>query len=392
MTETTEQTPLAARLRERIAREGAITFRDWMAAALYDEDGGYYARADLARWGPAGDYRTSPERTPLFAATFARYFATLHARLGSPPHFTIYETGAGACDFALGALATLEQDFPQVFAATHYVIEDVSDAILVAARAKLADYAERVEFRRTGAGDDEDSQQRERAADLDGDERLSGVGVVFSNELVDALPVHRVVVRDGRLRELCVGLDGAENFVWVEREPTTTRLVEHFARFGVTLQEGQRAEVNLDCEQWLARAASRFKRGFIVTVDYGTTASGLYDSSSRFGGTLRAFRAHAFADDLLGDPGGQDLTATINWSQLELKGHELGLETISLERQDRFLLRVGALEQLELMSARAASEAERAELNVGAREMILPGGMSESFQVLVQEKGGAADG
>src|ERR687893_237166 len=113
-------TPLAERLRERIDGRGPVTFRDWMEAALYDEREGYYRRADLARWGPAGDYRTAPERTPLFAATFAR------------------------------------------------------------------DFAPRVEFRRLGEG---------------GDGEL-GVGLVFTNELLDALPAHRVRQSRGRLREL----------------------------------------------------------------------------------------------------------------------------------------------------------------------------------------------
>src|SRR3954462_9033191 len=73
--------PLAERLRARIKREGAITFRDWMEAALYDARDGYYCRPDRKRWGRAGDYRTAPERSPLFAATFARYFARWYDEL-----------------------------------------------------------------------------------------------------------------------------------------------------------------------------------------------------------------------------------------------------------------------------------------------------------------------
>jgi SAM-dependent MidA family methyltransferase len=79
------QLSLAERLREQIRREGAISFHDWMAAALYDEREGYYRRTDLTRWGRTGDYRTSPERSPLFAATFARYFASLYDELGCAP-------------------------------------------------------------------------------------------------------------------------------------------------------------------------------------------------------------------------------------------------------------------------------------------------------------------
>lgn len=371
-----EQTPLAERLRERIAREGPLTFRDWMAAALYDERDGYYRRSDLTRWGRAGDYRTSPERTPLFAATLARYFASLHEQLGSPTRWTIYEAGAGTCDFARVVLETLSVDFPQVFRSTRYCIEEINQHAREGGRAKLAPYFERVEFWHV------DDSAAECANEVRGDD----VGVVFSNELIDAMPVHRVVQRDGRLLELCVGLDAQGDYTWIEREPTTPRLAEHFKRFGVRLFEGQRAEVNLAVEEWMARAASLFTRGFVVTVDYGATADELYDARLRFDGTLRAFRAHALSKDLLSDPGGQDLTATINWTQLELSGGIAGLETVLFERQDRFLLNAGAVEQLELMCARAGTEGERARLRTGAREMILPGGMAENFQVLVQKK------
>src|SRR5436305_2054522 len=117
---------LAERLRERIRREGAIPFRDWMKSALYDEHEGYYARRDLKRWGRAGDYRTAPERSPLFAATFARYFAGLYEELGAPHSWTIFEAGAGAGHFASGVLETLRRDDPHTFAALRYVIDEAS--------------------------------------------------------------------------------------------------------------------------------------------------------------------------------------------------------------------------------------------------------------------------
>ncbi|MCA1632046.1 MAG: SAM-dependent methyltransferase, partial [Acidobacteria bacterium] len=361
--------PLAERLRERIVREGALTFRDWMAAALYDEREGYYRRAEIDRWGRAGDYRTSPERTPLFAATFARHFAALHEILGSPARWTIREAGAGAGDFASVALDTLRREHPRVFDATRYVIDEIGESSRESIAARLSPFADRVEFRGNG---ERDAQPCE--------------GVVFSNELIDALPVHRVRVRGGRLRELCVGLDGAGNFSWEEREPSTPRLAQHFARLGVSLSEGQSAEVNLEAEEWIAASASRISRGYVVTVDYGANARELYDGEARPEGTLRAFRSHRFCEDLLASPGAQDITSTVNWTQLERAGRDAGLETVSLERLDRFLMRAGALEQLESLAARAAGEGERAWLLVSAREMILPAGMGESFQVLVQKK------
>ena len=130
--------PLIERLRARIRRAGAISFHDWMAAALYDKRGGYYFRRDLKRWGRAGDYRTAPERSPLFAATFAEYFAKLYEELSAPHEWTIFEAGSGAGDFAWGVLQTLRRDHPQVFSATRYVIDEASEVFCQERRARLA--------------------------------------------------------------------------------------------------------------------------------------------------------------------------------------------------------------------------------------------------------------
>ena len=346
-----------------------MSLRDWMEFALYDRQEGYYRRADLTRWGRAGDYRTSPERTPLFAATFARYFADLHAQLGSPPRWTILEAGSGAGHFARVVLDTLDADHPQVLAATRYLLDETSPASRAQSAERLVRFSDRIEFVTT----------RELPAG-------AIQGVIFSNELLDALPVHRVRVSGGRLREMCVGLDDAGEFVWIERDPSTPRLAEHFARSGVALAEGQCAEVNLAAEDWLAHAARALTRGFVVTADYGAESAELYDPNVRPDGTLRAFRAHQLCPDPLSHPGEQDLTATVDWTQIRRAGERAGLRTVLFDRQDRFLLRAGLLEQLERLAARAASEAERASLRLSARDFVLPGGMSESFQVLVQEK------
>jgi SAM-dependent MidA family methyltransferase len=370
--ETAERHPstLAARLRERIGREGAITFRDWMEAALYDEQDGYYRRPDLARWGRAGDYRTSPERSRLFASTLARYFAALYEELGRPPALHFIEAGGGAGHFARGLLTALRRDSPQLFDSLQYIFDEVSPDARARAETLLAPFGDRVRFRRMG-----DSQAP------------PGAAIVFSNELFDAFPVHRVRVRGGTLFEQYVDTDSSGGFVWTEREPSTPRLAEHFARAGFTLYEGQVAEVNLDAVEWVERAASLVGEGYVVTIDYGDDAANLYGDPQRREGTLRAFSGHALSGDVLANPGGQDLTTTINWTQLLEEGERARLRAVLLERQDKFLLRAGLLEQLELECALHEKDAaEVARLRLDAREMILPGGMAEHFQVLVQKK------
>ncbi|MDT4952417.1 MAG: hypothetical protein QOJ02_555 [Acidobacteriota bacterium] len=360
---------LAGNLRERIRREGAISFRDWMQIALYDERGGYYARRDLERWGRKGDYRTAPERSPLFAATLARYFAGVYEGLGAPESWTIFEAGAGAGHFALGVLETWRRDYPGIFSATQYVIDEVSADGRGRASQRLKEFADRVRFQRLA----------EISEPVD-------EGIVFANELLDAFPVHRVKLRDGKLFELCVGLDEEGRFVWVEREPGTPRLASYFARCGVELSEGQVAEVNLEIEEWMKSAASAFKRGYLVLVDYGAEVRELYNAPHRREGTLRAFSQHRIADDVLARPGEQDLTTTIDWTNVKSIGEKLGLKAVSFERQDEFLLRAGLLEQLEEMTAATNNETEALVLRSSVRELILPGGMSESFQVLVQKR------
>jgi SAM-dependent MidA family methyltransferase len=364
-----EEASLAERLREWIKRDGAITFHDWMRAALYDAEEGYYCRPNLPRWGRTGDYRTSPERSPLFAATFARYFATLYEELCAPDVFAILEAGAGAGHFAAGVLETLERWYPSVFAATRYVIDEASPDARAQTRLRLSSFIERVEFR-----------------------RLSEIGaplneaVIFANELLDAFPVHRVRMLDGKLYELYVSLDETGAFCWDEREPSTARLMEYFECIGVQLREGQVAEINLEAQDWIARAASILRRGYLITVDYGAEAAALYQTSRHQTGTLRAFHRHKFGDDLLARPGEQDLTTNVDWTHIKRAGEKAGLHVVSYERQDAFLLRAGLLDQMELMTAQMHSEAEAMALRSSAHELILPGGMSESFQVLVQNR------
>jgi SAM-dependent MidA family methyltransferase len=346
----------------------SITFHDWMQAALYDPETGYYRRADRERWGRAGDYRTSPERSVLFAATFARYFVRLYEDLGRPDAWTIVECGAGDGNFAAGVLETLARQFPAIFDATRYVVIDVSEDALRRARARLVEFGERVRF----------------CSDW---EQISiDTGIVFSNELLDAFPVHRVVQTDAGLRELYVTVDESGAFAWSNGPLSTPRLSEFCRAFGIQLEVGQTIEINLEIDEWFARVVSKLANGFVITVDYGAEGTELYDASLRPEGTLRGFRHHEFVGDVLAQPGERDITTSVNWTQVKTLGARLGLRVVEFASQDKFLLHAGLLDELEYRHGVADSEAEKARLTTGAREMILPGGMASNFQVLVQRR------
>lgn len=339
-----------------------------MKAALYDPTGGYYQRSDLKRWGRAGDYRTSPERSELFAATFARYFAKLYDELERPVDWTIVECGAGDGRFAEGVLQSLADEFPSVFKATRYVVHDSSADALQRAQERLLAFDARVEFH-----SGEELRRVER-------------GIYFSNELLDAFPVHRVVQTDEGLSELYVTVGSNNSFAWTAGPLSSPRLSQFCHDYSLELSAGQIIEINLAIEDWLAHVAGKLTKGFVITVDYGAEAEELYDSARRPKGSLRAFSQHGFVDDVLVQPGEIDITASVNWTQVKTVGEKLGLKVIEFAAQDRFLLSAGLLEVMERRVAKAKNDAERLLLTTGAREMILPDGMGASFQVLVQQR------
>ena len=357
---------LANRLRERIQRNGPITFYEWMKAALYDPIDGYYRRTDRVRQGRAGDYRTAPELSPLFAATFVRYFAKLFAELGYSNELTIFEAGAGDGDFAFGVLSSLQKYHRDVFLSTTYVIDEVSCDSRTRASERLALFSERVEFR--------------SFADLT---QRAECGIIFSNELIDAFPVHRVVCRKGDLRELWVDWQ-TNQFVWIECD-VTAAAVDCLQGCNIKLADGQIIEVNLDAEKFISSAASVLKAGFVITVDYGAERAELLAAKHRFHGTLRGFRRQQLINDPLSHPGEQDLTTTVDWTQIREAGEVAGLETVRFERLDKFLLAEGLLDELETHAA-GLPDSRALRLRTSVRELIMPPGMAASFQVLVQKR------
>ena len=336
-----------------------------MEVALYDPESGYYQRRDLERWGRNADYRTSPERSELFAATCARYFANLHHELGDPEQWTIREGGFGDGRFALGVLSALSRDHSHVFSATRYVLEEVSADAVSRARAALSDFQACVSFESPHANG------------------FPGPWLYFSNELLDSFPVHRVKTGG----ELYVTLDSDGKFAWTTGPLSTNRLARFLDDYSIKLEPNQIIEINLAIDDWLEQVAKRPGPGYVITVDYGAESADLYDPYLRPEGTLRGFSRQGFVADVLAAPGEYDITSSVNWTQVKRTGARLGLKEVEFASQDRFLLNIGLLDQLQLGLQREQSGAGKARLTTDAREMILPGGMAASFQVLVQKSG-----
>ena len=359
---------LEERLRERIRREGPISFYEWMKSALYDERDGYYCRRDRVRQGRHGDYRTAPEMSPLFGAAFANYFMKSYFDLGAPPSWTIVEMGSGTGDFAHDVLRSLQINFPNVFSATQYIIDELSADAQSQALSKLAPFKDHLQFRAL-------SELREPLPHA----------LIFSNELLDAFPVQRVIGRGDDVKELRVALDDAGKFAWVEYK-LAGPLAEYCDQIKLQLAEGQIYEVNLRAEEFLSLAAKSIDQGLLITVDYGAERHELLSDPNRFSGTLRAFRQHQFVDDILSCPGEYDLTTTVDWTQIIEAGQRHGLETLRFQRLNEFLSGEEVLSEVTRATSLINDPAEQFKLNRDAIELIKPDGMAAAFQVLVQRK------
>ncbi|MDO8484815.1 MAG: SAM-dependent methyltransferase [Candidatus Limnocylindrales bacterium] len=329
---------LVARIEDEIGRAGPIAFARFMELALYDPAGGYY-RAAAARPGHDGDFLTAPETHPIFGAALARGLEEVWEHLGRPDPFVLREYGAGTGTLALAILERLELDGSGLARVIRY------DPIEVEPR-RLQTLAERL-----GALG---------RSDFMFDPGSSGqtiVGAILGNEVLDALPTHRVVVRDGRLLEILVGSrDG--RFTDVEAAPTTPALAARLADEGIALADGQRAEICLDLEPWIAHAATGMERGLLLLIDYGYPAPELYDPVRRRDGTLRAYLRQRVHDDPYRHIGRQDLTAHVDVTAVERAAAAAGLVHLGTTTQAEFLVGLGTQELLQAIQADPATTLE----------------------------------
>jgi SAM-dependent MidA family methyltransferase len=349
----------------RINREGPLTFRDFMEVALYDSNRGYYQTSRL-KIGSQGDYYTASNVHPAFGAVLARAFADLLQSLGAHDgQQVIVEMGAGTGRLASDVLTALQERHNAFFQQVDYVIVEASEQMVARERELLARFDGHVRWTNLG--------------ELG---RTPVTGIFFSNELVDAMPVHRVRRNRSMIEEQYVTV--AEGLALTWRAPSTPRFVNYFEHAGVMLAEGQIAEINLDALDWVARVSRALRRGFVITIDYGDAAPFLY-SDGREQGTLRSFYNHRLIDSPLERVGDQDITASVNFTALMEYGRQADLETVSYERQAAFLIRMGLIQMIEQREDKNPSREELAD-RLALKNLFVPGGVSDNFRVLIQRK------
>lgn len=366
---------LVTAIRDAIERSpgGSIPFRDYMAMCLYHEPGGYYNR-ETVKVGKEGDFYTSASVGTVMGDVLADFFARSYERFASKGDepMTIVEWGGGTGRMAGHLLDRLADRSPSLYARTRYRLVEISPFHRKLQQAELSRHP------------------NVRHADADNWMPDAGDGpvFVFSNELLDAFPVHRVERKNGKLYEWHVAWDetrGAAGFAkrLVPLEPGSPAAA-YLAGESVELREGQIVEANPEAADWIRTIGTKLGSGMLVTIDYGDVSEELY-GAHRMHGTLLCYRKHRVHDDPFACPGEQDMTSHVNFSSCIRAGIEAGFTEWSLRTQQQFLIDEGALGLLvEHDGSDPFSPAARR--NRAVRQLLIGDRMGELFKVLVQTK------
>jgi SAM-dependent MidA family methyltransferase len=334
-----------------------ITFATYMDLVLYAPEVGYYARTP-DRIGSRGDFFTSPHLGTDFGEMLAIQLAEMWELLDRPQPFMVVEMGAGQGLLAKDILHYWQQQYPTLLA--DYVIVETSAAMRRCQQQVLVDRPVRwVEW-----------------ADLSTE---SITGCLFSNELIDALPVHQVVVKDGTLQEVYVTVDNDNQLQEVLDVPSTPQLAGYFEQAGIPIlsyEDGYRTEVNLAANEWLQTVSSKLNKGYLLSIDYGYTSQRYYNPQ-RSQGTLQCYYQHRYHSNPYLHIGQQDLTAHVDFTSLIRQGNSLGFQELGFTKQGMFLMALGLADRI--------SQPESWERRQVLHQLIEPMGLG-GFGVLLQGK------
>ncbi len=372
---------LSHQIARRIAEspQQQITFADYMDLVLYDPQQGYYA-TNFGNIGAAGDFFTSPHLGCDFGELLAEQFVEIWQGMGRPMPFTLVEMGAGQGIIAADLLRYVRSQHPEFYAVLEYIIVEKAES-LVTEQQRLLHLVQ---------------AENLRWSTLEAIAPDSIVGCCFSNELVDAFPVHRVAIHNNKLQEVYVRTTAPTSdripLEEVLAAPSTCRLVEYFDLVGVDLSasaypDGYRTEVNLAALDWIKAIAARIKRGYLLTIDYGYPATRYY-SPARNQGTLQCHYRHTINHDPYSHIGQQDLTAHIDFTALERQGALSGLEKVGFTQQGLFLMALGLGDRLAANNRgeNHLSLSDALRRRESLHLLLNPMGLG-GFGVLIQSKG-----
>jgi len=347
-----------------IAAGGAIPFSRFMELALYAPGLGYYS-AGTHKFGMGGDFVTAPELGPLFAATVADALAPVLQQLG--PDAVMLELGGGSGAFAEVALKRL---LALDALPSRYALLEPSADLRERQRERLQKRLPPLLF--------------ELVEWLDGPIAQPWDGVLFANEVIDALPTPRFTLRDGEVFEEHVALDGEGRFVRRDRpaDALLSAAVRHVERgLDASFADGYRSELLVQLPYWLQAVAGGLRSGAMLFIDYGYARAEYYQPQ-RSEGTLRAFRSHHVGDDPYAFPGLQDLTASVDFTALAEAGTGAGFDFSGYCSQASFLIGNGLMQRLAEAEERAKDETAKLRLRQEAKQLTMPEAMGERFQAM----------
>jgi SAM-dependent MidA family methyltransferase len=366
-------------IQNRIRQQGPVSFAWFMEQALYHAQFGYYAsgRAEIGRHG---DYFTNVSVGPLFGRLLAAQFFEIWSKLGRADNFVIVEQGAHHGEFAADVLASIRGSFPDFFSTLHYCIVEPFVVLRDRQAQRLAEFGDKIEWCHSV-------------------ESLQPfVGIHFSNELLDALPVHLIVLQCGRdlnvatkseWLEKRVALDG-DRFVFVEQpivDPalkTQVNRVEAASRRlgGKTRQDAASTwpalEINLAALDWADSVAAKLSRGYLLIVDYGFPRAEFY-AADRTSGTLQIRSQHRSLDSPFAAIGHSDITAHVEWTSVAERAEACGLRLVGFTDQHHFL--TGIISGLADFLEKADPKTKRA-----LQTLLHPEMLGRKFQVLALAK------
>lgn len=352
-----------------------ITFAQYMATILYEQKYGYYNSGKVSI-GSQGDFFTSSSLGKDFGELLAIQFREMWHKLGCPDPFYLIEMGAGNGELAQDIVNFFsDRDESALIQALKYIIIEQSPALI----------KQQQELLKSGTNFDYFNFSWQTWSDLPAD---SIEGCFFSNELVDAFPVHLVTKSKNQLQEVYLTIHENQLTEIVE-QISTDQLAWYFDLIEVDLlqpqyPEGYRSEVNLNALDWLTTIASKLKRGYVLTVDYGYPADKYY-LPSRSRGTLQCYYQHRRHDNPYVNLGYQDLTAHVNFTALKRQGELSNLQTIGFTRQGLFLMALGLGDRLNELSSGKYNISEIFKRRDALHQLIDPTGLG-GFGVLIQGK------
>jgi SAM-dependent MidA family methyltransferase len=365
---TTGHPELVDAIASEIRSAGPMPFVRFMELALYHPRFGYYMRppeSGTERIGWSGDYYTSSDVHSILGQALARQAGQLDRLLEYPAPFTVVEMGPGKGLLAQHFLSACQLDSSFFGERLRYVLVERSPAMREFQRQNLAPWLDRAGL----------VTWVER---LDGLVPQSITGLFFSNELIDALPVHRIQVTASGIKE--IGVDYRDGrFVEHLIPLATTALALHLDKLNIDWPEGYRTEVNLEALEWMRQVAQRIDRGCVITIDYGHTAQDLY-SLDRKNGTFLCYFRHLTNEEPFVRVGEQDMTSHVDFSSLVSAGEDEGLHLTGFTNQLSFLMGLGVEQMIAALDPE--SPGFRAALH-----LLEPHGMGGTFKVLVQHKG-----